>query len=199
MGFNDEPDGATPLEPEEREGLKHPHVTTRGQLDHLEQANIQEGMRWLTRYRRKDLLQESFVRELHRRLFGEVWRWAGEWRRTEKNIGIDPRHIPVQLRQLLDDAKYWVAHDTYSPLEIAARLHHRLVFLHVFANGNGRHARLMADAVLSKILAHEPIDWTGGYDLQEMNVRRDAYLQALRDADGGDYSGLLRFMSAGNE
>jgi fido (protein-threonine AMPylation protein) len=91
MVYDDEPDGATPLETEEREGLKFPHVTTRAQLDHLEQANIQEGMQWLSRYRRDDLLQEGFVRELHRRLFGQVWQWAGEFRRTEKNIGMDPR------------------------------------------------------------------------------------------------------------
>jgi Fic-DOC domain mobile mystery protein B len=199
MVIRDEPDGATPLEAEEREGLKFSHVTTRAQLDHLEHANIQEGLRWLSRYRKDDLLQERFVRELHRRLFGQVWRWAGEFRRTEKNIGIDPRQISVQLRLLLDDAQYWVNHGTYPPLELATRLHHRLVYIHVFANGNGRHARIMADAVLTKLLDHDPIDWAGGHDLQAVNARRDAYLQALRDADRGEYATLLAFVDVDND
>ena len=187
-------EGTTPLEPEEREGLKFPHVTTREELNHLEQVNIQEGIRWLSRYRRLDLLQEGFVRELHRKLFGQVWEWAGETRRTEKNIGIDPLQIPVQLRQLLDDAQYWVDHGTYAPLELGARLHHRLVYIHVFANGNGRHARIMTDAVLIRLLNHAPIDWAGGHDLQSMNTRRKDYIQALRDADKEDYEKLLEFV-----
>lgn len=94
---NDEPDGATELEAEEREGLKFRHVTTRGQLDHLEQANIQDGLKWLSKRRSGEILDERFVRELHKRMFGQVWTWAGSFRSTEKNIGIDPRQISVQL------------------------------------------------------------------------------------------------------
>lgn len=197
MADEKEPDGATPLDPDEREGLRFKHVTTRRELDHLEQANIQEGLQWLPRRRDKDILNEAFVRELHRRLFGQVWAWAGSFRKTEKNIGIDPRQISVQLRLLLDDVRYWVGHDTYPPLEACLRIHHRLVYIHLFPNGNGRHARIMADMLMTEIYKGKPIEWSGGYDLQAMNERRTAYIQALRLADRGDYAELLRF--AGQE
>lgn len=189
------PEGATPLDPDEMEGLKFKHVTTRGQLDHLEQANIQDGLVWLRRYKDSDILNEGFVRELHKRLFGAVWAWAGTFRQTEKNIGIDPVQISVQLRMLLDDASFWIDNDTYAPLEVAVRLHHRLVYIHLFSNGNGRHARIMADALLTKILKQEPFDWAGGYDLQAMNERRNQYIQALRAADGGNIEPLMHFVT----
>lgn len=188
------PTGATPLDPDELEGLRFKHVTTRGQLDHLEQANIQEGLVWLRRYKEKDFLNEGFVRELHKQLFGGVWAWAGTFRKTEKNIGVDPLQIGVQLRLLLDDTRFWIDNGTYGPLESAVRFHHRLVYIHLFANGNGRHARIMADAMLTKILQQKPVDWAGGYDLQAMNERREQYIQALRSADGGDIGPLMRFV-----
>lgn len=190
-----EPEGATPLDPDERDGLKFKHIATREELDQLEQANITEGLRWLSRQKKPDVLTEKFACELHRRLFGQVWRWAGSFRRTEKNIGVDPVQIPVRLRQLLDDARYWIEHQTYPPLELAARFHHRLVQIHPFPNGNGRHARVMADAVLTKLLGEVGIDWSGGYSLQEMNQRRDDYLAALRAADRHDLAPLMTFVS----
>jgi Fic-DOC domain mobile mystery protein B len=190
----DEPDGATPLDPDERAGLKHRHVTTRGELDQLEQANIEGGLAWLARSRKRDVLTEEFVRELHRRLFGDVWNWAGTFRLTEKNIGIDPFYIPVQLRALLDDSRYWVEHSTFAPLEAAARFHHRMVQIHPFQNGNGRHARIAADVYLERCFAHEPVDWTAGHNLQTMNERRALYIAALRTADAGDYTPLLKFV-----
>lgn len=189
-----EPYGSTLLDAEEKEGLKFKHVTTRAELNHLEQANIQEGMRWLERQKSPDIMNEAFVRELHRKLFAKVWRWAGQFRNTGKNIGIDPRYISVQLRQLLDNANYWVEHETYPPLEIAARLHHKLVYIHLFPNGNGRHSRIVADAVLTKMLARAPIDWSGGYDLQFMSERRRTYIDALRAADQGNMEPLLAFV-----
>lgn len=192
----DEPDGATPLDPGEREGLRFPHVTTRGELNELEQANIQSGLLWLGRRRKGDVLNESFMRELHRRLFGEVWSWAGQFRRTEKNIGVDPLVIAIELRKLLDDARYWAANGTYQPLEAAARFHHRLVAIHLFANGNGRHARIATDIYLEECLGHPRIDWAEGHGLEHANSRRDAYISALRAADGGEYGPLLRFVAA---
>ena len=189
-----EPYGSTLLDAEEKEGLKFKHVTTRAELNHLEQANIQEGMRWLERQKSPDIMNEAFVRELHRKLFAKVWRWAGQFRKAGKNIGIDPRYISVQLRQLLDNANYWVEHETYPPLEIAARLHHKLVYIHLFPNGNGRHSRIVVDAVLTKMLAREPIDWSGGYDLQCMSERRRTYIDALRAADQGNMEPLLAFV-----
>lgn len=189
------PKGATPIDPDELEGLKFKHVTTRGELDHLEQGNIQDGLVWLQRSKETEILNEGFVRELHKRLLGDVWTWAGTFRWTEKSIGIDPVQISVQLRMLLDDARYWLENDTYDPLELAVRFHHRLVYIHLFPNGNGRHARIMADALLMKVLEREPIDWTAGYDLQEMNERREQYILALRAADAGDIDPLMHFIS----
>ncbi len=151
-------DDQTPLDPDELEGLKHPHVTMRGQLDQLEQANFQDGMTWLGRQRSPDILSDDFVGHLHRQMFGEVWAWAGTYRLTEKNIGIDPRQISMQLRNLLDDVRYWVEQKTYLPMEIALRFHHRLVYIHPFANGNGRFARIIADALLRRVLGEAPVD-----------------------------------------
>ena len=191
-----EPDGATLLDPDEMQGLKFPHVTTRGELNELEQANIEQGLAWIVRRRGGSVFDDGFIRTLHKRLFGDVWTWAGEYRLTEKNIGIDPMHIPVQLRMLLDDARYWAEHDVYPPLEAAARFHHRMVQIHPFANGNGRHARIATDIMVEDIYKHPPVAWASGYDLQADNERRDAYIAALRAADAGDIGPLLVFVGA---
>lgn len=195
-GIIGEPDGATPLDPDELEGLKFKHIKTRGELDELEQVNIQSGLQWLSRARASDVLSEEFIRTLHKRMFGDVWSWAGTFRITEKNIGIDPIQIGVQLRMLLDDARYWPERETFPPLEAAARFHHRLVQIHCFPNGNGRHARIAADAYLQKSFTHPPIDWAGGFDLMQSNERRDEYIAALRAADAGRYEPLLSFAGA---
>jgi Fic-DOC domain mobile mystery protein B len=191
----DGPEGTTPLDPDEMEGLRFRHITTRGQLDELEQVNIESGLIWLGRSRKKDVLTERFMRQLHQRLFGDVWKWAGQFRRTEKNIGVDPIQIGVQLRMLLDDARYWADHGAFAPLEAGARFHHRLVQIHLFPNGNGRHGRIAADTYLAAHFAHAPIDWAAGHDLQHTSDRRDAYIAALKAADAGDYEPLLGFVS----
>lgn len=188
------PEGATPLDPNEIGGLKYKHLRTQGELDELEQANIASGLRWLARMRRGDILTADFAVELHRRLFGDVWDWAGSFRTTGKNIGVDPVQIGVQLRGLMDDAQYWAAHDTYPAIEAAVRLHHKLVFIHPFPNGNGRHARIMADVVLEKVYSADPIDWAAGSDLQKTNDRRAAYITALKAADAHDMGPLLAFV-----
>jgi Fic-DOC domain mobile mystery protein B len=192
----DEPDGATPLDPDELDGLKFKHITTRGELDELEQVNIESGLAWLNRRRKTDILTEQFMRTLHRQMFGDVWKWAGQFRQTEKNIGIDPVQIAVQLKMLLDDARYWADNDTFAPLEAGARFHHRLAQIHPFANGNGRHARIAADTYIVDRFEHAPIDWTAGHDLQRTNDRRNAYIAALRAADAGNYEPLLAFVGA---
>ena len=186
------PEGATPLDPNELDGLKPKHITTQGELDQLEQANISSGLRWLSR-QRGQVLTDDFAIALHKRLFGDVWEWAGTFRKTGKNIGIDPRHIQVELRSLLHDSQYRTDNKTYSPLEAAVRFHHRLVKIHAFPNGNGRHARIMADAMLTDVYNAKPIDWAGGQDLQKMNERRVAYIAALKAADGEDYAPLFVF------
>jgi len=195
-GIVGEPDGATPLDPDELEGLKFKHVKTRGELDELEQVNIEQGLLWLARARPKDVLSEEFIRKLHKQLLGDVWSWAGTFRQTEKNIGIDPIQIAVELRVLLDDARYWADNETYAPLEAAARFHHRLVQIHCFPNGNGRHARIMTDIYLQECFDHPLIDWAAGQDLLKDNARRDSYIAALRAADAGNHDPLLQFVGA---
>ena len=191
-GINEYPEGATPLDPNEIDGLKFKHITTREQLDELEQANIESGLQWLARYR-GDVLKDRFAVTLHKRLFGDVWDWAGSFRKTGKNIGVDPIHIEVQLRSLMDDARFWVENETYPASEAAMRLHHRLVQIHPFPNGNGRHARIMADTMLTRVYRTVPFDWAGGHDLQKMNQRRATYIAALKAADQGDIVPLLSF------
>lgn len=190
----DQSEGETRLDPDEMAGLRFRHITTRGELDELEQVNIESGLLWLGRRRKSDILTEQFMRGLHRRLFGDVWQWAGQFRRTEKNIGIDPLQIAVQLRHLLDDARHWAENATYTPLEAAARFHHRLVQIHPFPNGNGRHGRIAADTYLIECFGHAPIDWAAGDDLQHTSERRNAYIAALRAADEGDLGPLLAFV-----
>lgn len=192
--ITDEPDGATPLDPDEMEGLKHRHITTHGELNELEQVNIEAGLLWLAGRRKTEILTDDFLRQLHRRLFGDVWAWAGTYRLREKNIGIDPRLIAVQVRQLLGDAAFWAENSTYPPLEAAARFHHALVKIHPFPNGNGRHARIAADVYLAECFGHPPIDWEKGADLTHNSERRDAYIAALRAADNYNFIPLLTFV-----
>ena len=190
------PPGATPLDPNELAGLKFKHVTLQNELDQLEQANIQEGLQWLSRTKEADILTEQFLCKLHKQLFGQVWSWAGQYRTTGKNIGVDAAQIGVQLRQLFDDVTYWCDNDIYPPIEIAVRFHHRLVYIHAFPNGNGRHARIMADSLLVKHLGQPVIDWAGGHDLQAIGARRSQYIAALKEADNHNYQPLLEFAGA---
>ena len=187
----DEPDDATPLEPEEREGLLQTWITFRRDLNEAEQTNIAAGTAWALRVRRRNLLSVEFLRQLHKRLFGDVWAWAGEFRKTERNIGIEPMRIPVELRTAFDDARYWIEHETFSPDEIAVRLHHRLVAIHPFPNGNGRTTRLMGDLVAAR-LGQEPFTW-GRQNLTDVSETRARYVAALRAADNHDTGPLLEF------
>ena len=191
-----EPEGATPLDPDECEGLKFRHITTREELDELEQANIEQGLAWLSRRRKVDIFDDMFIRTLHKQLFGDVWRWAGQYRLTEKNIGIDPIQISMQLRMFLGDAQLWAEQDIFPPLEAAARFHHRMVLIHPFPNGNGRHARIATDILLDVAYKHPPIAWASGYNLQADNARRRDYIATLRAADAGDFDPLFIFVGA---
>ena len=185
------PAGATPLTPDETEGLIPKHITRQAQLNEWEQANILQAMRWAFRQRKLDVLSEEFLRELHRRMFDETWAWAGNFRQSDKNIGVDWGHIPVRLRTLLDDVRTQVEYQSYSATDIAVRFHHRLVQIHLFPNGNGRHARLSAD-FLSRKLTGSPLSWVAG-ELTAADENRRRYIAALRAADAHDYRGLLEF------
>jgi Fic-DOC domain mobile mystery protein B len=189
----EEPDGATPLDPDEADGLRLTHITTRGELNRWEQENIAAGEAWAFGRRHRDLLDEGFVRRLHKRMFGEVWRWAGEYRRSGKNIGVDWLQIPVELRKLCDDVRAWLEFESYPPDEIAARFHHRLVAIHLFANGNGRHARTLTDLLRVQRLGRSRFTWGRG-NLTDPGDVRQRYIDALRAADHGNYGPLLGFV-----
>jgi Fic-DOC domain mobile mystery protein B len=189
--FFAQPDDATPLDAEEREGLAQTWITTRADLNEAEQANIDDAVAWTSRRRDTEILTEGFVFELHKRMFGDVWSWAGSTRKTGKNIGVDPRQIHIQLGGLLRDAQYWIEHRSFSADEIAVRLHHGLVAIHPFPNGNGRHARLMADLLIAQ-LGGDPFSWGGG-TLRDIGTLRAEYIGALRAADNHDFTPLLAF------
>jgi Fic-DOC domain mobile mystery protein B len=189
-----EPEDATPLEPAEREGLLQSWITHRNDLNVAEQENIVEGAVWARRRggrKPATLLTVDFALMLHKRMLGDVWKWAGTYRTTGRNIGMDAYRIPAEMAALFDDARYWVEHKTYPPDEIAVRLHHRLVAIHPFPNGNGRHARLMAD-LLTEQLKREPFTWGGG-SLTDTGELRTRYVEALRAADDHDIGPLLAF------
>lgn len=193
MGLGDaHAPGATPLDPNEIEGLIPSHIRTQEELNEWEQANIGRAVAWLASARKRDVLSEEFVRDLHRRMFNDTWLWAGAFRSTERNLGVAPEQIAPQLRDLLDDTRYWLEHGTFAIDEAAARFHHRLVSIHCFANGNGRHARLLTDLLL-KSRGEKPFNWGRG-DLMHAGAARDRYLAALRAADANDLYGLLDFV-----
>ncbi|MGA3076344.1 MAG: mobile mystery protein B [Bryobacteraceae bacterium] len=186
-------DAATPLTPEEMRDLIPAHIAYRRELNEAEQENIVLAQAWALS-RRRDVLSEKFVKDLHRRMLGDVWRWAGKFRTSARNIGIDYWQIPVALRQLLDDAKAWIEYSAYPPDEIAVRFHHRLVQIHPFPNGNGRHSRLMAD-LLAMQLGRERFSWGRG-SLRTAGAARARYVEALRAADDHDIAPLLVFARA---
>ena len=184
------PPGATPLDADELASLIPGHITTQGELNEWEQLNIVQGESW-ARKQRKEIFNETFLRELHRQMFGETWKWAGEFRRSDKNIGVDWLKIGVELRKLLDDARYQIAHGSFAADEIAVRFHHRLVAIHPFPNGNGRHARLMADLLVER-LGQKRFSW-GRHNLVATGETRQAYIAALQAADDRNYAPLIAF------
>ncbi len=195
MNF-DYPPGATPLDPDELEGLRLSHITNRAELDRWEQDNIIEAETWAFRKKKitiDDLLSVDFIRALHKRMFRNVWKWAGEFRSSEKNIGVECWSIGPALKSLLEDVKYWTEGSVYLPDEIGALFHHRLVGIHSFANGNGRHARLMADLLLVHLLNQPRFSW-GSKNLVQAGDCRDRYIAALQSADQRDYDPLFEFV-----
>jgi len=190
---DDLPVGATPLTPDDANGLLPKHIATRRQLDQFESRNIQQGLQWALKAKRKpaDILNIDFCLKLHKHLFDKSWSWAGQFRLYEVNIGNTPPEIVmVQLKDLCDDAQAWIEFSTYPIDEIAIRLHHRMVYIHPFPNGNGRHSRIMADLLL-KSLEQPLFTWGSKGNLTLQSKSRVEYLAALRLADKGDLSALL--------
>jgi Fic-DOC domain mobile mystery protein B len=190
------PSGATPIDPNEIKGLIPDYITTQSELNFLEQENILEAVNWLSKKKDSSILTASFVLELHKRMFGRVWKWAGTIRQSDKNIGVPKSQISNQLKIILDDVSYWIKEKTFSWDEIGVRFHHRLVFIHIFSNGNGRHARLLADVFLEQ---HNQKAFTWGmkttnHSLDVEGEIREKYIQALKDADKGDFTKLIAFV-----
>ena len=184
-------DGGTELTEEEREGMIPSYITLRSELNEAEQANILEAQEWAFA-RKRDVLEEKLLNNLHKRMYGNVWGWAGNYRTSGKNIGVDAYRIPTDLRQLLDDCRYWIENRTYESDEIAVRFHHRLVSIHCYPNGNGRHARLAADLLL-KSIGRGRFSW-GRRNLVDLSETRKRYIAALQAADGHDIRPLLAFV-----
>jgi Fic-DOC domain mobile mystery protein B len=189
--FSPQDDAATPIDEEEKDALIPSYITTRGELNEAEQRNILEAEEWAFN-RKRDALNERFLDNLHNRMFRHVWKWAGKHRRTGKNIGVDAYKIPTELRRMIDDSRYWIDNDTYPPDEIAARFHHRLVWVHPYPNGNGRHARLATDLLL-KVIREPRFTW-GRDNLVDAGHTRERYVEALRAADNHDFAPLINFV-----
>jgi Fic-DOC domain mobile mystery protein B len=187
-------EGQSPLDEDEKEGLIVKTISTRGELDEFEQKNIETAVAWtLSRnFKLDEILSEKFILEVHKRMFGEVWKWAGKFRKSNKNIGVDKFQIPTELRKLIADCRYWLDHKIFEPDEIAVRFKHRLVQIHLFPNGNGRHSRLCADILISHGLKKPIFTW-GSKNLSKKGELRKKYLEAIYAADGGDYELLIEF------
>jgi len=175
---------------EEARDLIPSHISFRQELNEAEQENIVRAQDWAL-LRRRDLLSEKFILELHRRMLRDVWRWAGAFRRSERNLGIPYYEIPVAVRLLLEEVRGWIDYKSYSQDEIAVRFHHRLAQIHPFPNGNGRHSRLMADLLIMD-LGNPRFSW-GSTNLQSAGDVRRRYIAALRAADNHDVRAILAF------
>lgn len=186
--------GQTELEEQEKEGLKIKTITSHKELDEYEQLSIERAVEWLItkKFNANQVLSEDFIKSLHRRMYNDVWKWAGHFRKSEKTIGIKWIKIGIELKVLLDDTRYWIEHNSYPPDEIALRFKHRLVSIHCFPNGNGRHSRLIADVLIEKILGCPRFSW-GNYNLEAATDTRKNYINALRAADQNNIDPLLVF------
>ncbi|WP_282069687.1 mobile mystery protein B [Olleya namhaensis] len=195
MGLDlDYKDGQTPLDEEEKEGLKIKSITTQGELDEFEQLNIEKAVEWTihSKFKLEKILTEKFVKGLHKKMYSDVWKWAGDFRKTEKNIGIPWTKIGIELKNLLDDTKYWIDNNTFPPDEIAIRFKHRIVSIHCFPNGNGRHSRMMADIIMESIFRTEIFSWHQS-NMVKVNETRNKYIKALKEADKGNFTPLIAF------
>jgi Fic-DOC domain mobile mystery protein B len=187
-------EGQTPLDEDEKEGLLIKTISTRGELDEFEQINIQQAVEWTIKHKfgKEEILSEEFLLLVHKRMFDEVWKWAGSKRKSNKNIGVDKYQISVEIKNLIDDCRYWIENNIYNPDEIAIRFSHRMVRIHVFPNGNGRHSRLIADIMISNLFNRPVFTW-GRSDLSKKGGIRKKYLEEIYSADKGLMQPLLDF------
>lgn len=187
-------EGQTPLNEEEKEGLKIKSITTQGELDQFEQLNIEKAIEWTIskKFKVERILTEKFIKDLHKKMYDDVWKWAGEFRKSEKKIGIKWTQIGVELNYLLDDTRFWIQNGTFSPEEIAIRFKHRIVSIHCFPNGNGRHSRLMADIIMEAVFYKEAFSWQQSNMVKADQTRKE-YIACLKEADNGNINPLIEF------
>jgi Fic-DOC domain mobile mystery protein B len=185
--------GQTPLDEDEKDGLIPP-IDSREMLNELEQGNINRAIVWTRNISPsvEDILSEDFIRRVHKKMFGDIWNWAGTYRKTNKNIGVDKYEISSSLKNVFDDCRFWIENSAFAPDEIAVRFKHRVVAVHPFANGNGRHSRLMGDILIQKYIKGQNFSW-GNMSLMNEGETRKAYLAAIRKADQGNYADLIKF------
>ncbi len=189
------PPGATPLDRDEAQGLIPSYINTQSELNAAEQSNILEAQSWVLGRKHKNILSHAFIRKLHQKMFNQVWKWAGTYRKSDKSIGIHWPQISTELQKLCADTLYWTEHSTYPWDELGVRFHHRLVSIHPFPNGNGRHARLITDVFM---LTHEQTSFTWGSkttkaDIAKNGPIRSTYIQALQTADKKQFIDLIKF------
>lgn len=187
-------EGQTPLDEDEKGGLLVKTITTHGELDEHEQLNIEKAIKWTieTKFKQDQILSEEFIKRLHKKMLGDVWNWAGEFRKSEKNIGVIWIKIGTELKILFDDTKYWIKHKTYPNDGIAIRFKHRLVKIHCFPNGNGRHSRIMADIIMESIFGEAPFSWNQSNMVKADQTRKN-YIDAIREGDSGNIIPLINF------
>lgn len=187
-------DGQTPISEEEKDELLIKTISTRRELDEFEQQNIESAIEWTLKnsFSIDKILSIEFILEVHKRMFGNVWEWAGITRKTNKNIGVDKHRILPDIKMLLDDIRFWNGNETFSQAEIAIRFKHRLVLIHPFPNGNRRHSRLCADILISHVFRKKVFSW-GGSGLTDAGILRRKYIDAIYQADKGNIMPLLDF------
>ncbi len=186
--------GQTPIDENEKGGLLIESITTQGELNEFEQLNIERAIEWILRtsFSSAQILSEDFIKLVHKKMFDKVWKWAGKYRKSNKNIGVDWTVIGIELRSLLDDTKFWIENKIYGPDEIAIRFKFRLVKIHCFPNGNGRHSRIMADIIIESIFKKEVFSWNHS-SMGKADELRYKYISALHHGENGDIEHLLKF------
>jgi Fic-DOC domain mobile mystery protein B len=190
-------DGNTPIRSEEAEQLI-PRISTMGELNEYEALNIVQAREWAFNSRTMkstNPLQEAYLRTLHSKMFDKVWKWAGTYRKNELNIGCDPCEIVQRIPQLLGNTQYWLDQKTFPIDECLIRFHYQLVSkIHPFANGNGRHARMIAD-VISVKYGRSEFSWGADQNPVAEGNARTLYLAALRalDENENDVKRLVEF------
>ncbi|NQT78373.1 MAG: mobile mystery protein B [Bacteroidetes bacterium] len=187
-------DGQTPIDDNEKEGLLLKSITTQRELDEHEQLNIEKAVEWTihNKFNQDTILSIEFIKKVHKKMFSDIWEWAGKFRKSEKNIGVEWINIGIELKCLLDDTKYWIENKTYSPDEISIRFKHRIVNIHCFPNGNGRHSRIMADIIIESIFGRDVFTWSHS-NMVKPDETRKKYIAAIKEGDKGNIEPLINF------